>query len=423
MVNRTGTHRRLQGSARSSSLSRGLRNTARMGAALLLGASVAAMLAGEALADTPSWQGGSDTNWSTAGNWSTGNVPVDGDDVTIAQTGANAPSNYDVTFVAHSLTLQTAGAGTNSLTSGYVVNPASGHTLGLASGGFITDNAANGAADQLNMGVTLNGPATITLGSGATGLVMGGVIAGTGPLTVTDNSATGNIVFTADNTYSGGTTISAGTLQLGNGGTAGSITGDVTDNGTLAVDRSDTYTFAGAISGSGSVSQIGAGTTILTGTNTYSGGTTVSSGILQVGDGSTTGSIVGNVADNASLVFDRSDAYAFNGSITGTGSVVQAGAGTLTLGGTSLYSGGTTVQSGTLAVSADANLGIGHGHGRDRRRRHAGADPGLLEQPRRLADRRHGDHPDGWFRQRGLHLQRLISARAAWSKPAAAFSR
>src|SRR5258705_9506946 len=94
---------------------------------------------------------------------------------------------------------------------------------------------------------------------------------------------------TGTNTYSGGTTISAGTLQVGNGGTTGSITGDVTDNGVLAFDRSDSVTFAGAISGTGSVTQIGTGTTILTGTNTYSGGTTISAGTLQIGTGTTPG--------------------------------------------------------------------------------------------------------------------------------------
>ena len=75
--------------------------------------------------------------------------------------------------------------------------------------------------------------------------------------------------------YSAGTTIGAGTLQLGSGGTTGAIAGDVADNGTLAFDRADVITFGGAITGNGAVSQIGTGTTTLTGTNTYSGGTTI----------------------------------------------------------------------------------------------------------------------------------------------------
>ncbi len=61
----------------------------------------------------------------------------------------------------------------------------------------------------------------------------------------------GTTILTAANSYTGGTTIAAGTLQLGNGGTSGSITGDVADNGALAFDRSDVVSFGGAISGSG----------------------------------------------------------------------------------------------------------------------------------------------------------------------------
>ena len=91
-------------------------------------------------------------------------------------------------------------------------------------------------------------------------------------------------MLTGDNTYAGGTTIASGILQLGDGGTTGSIVGNVADSGTLAFDRSDTMTFAGVISGSGAVSQIGSGTTILTADNPYTGGTNVSAGTLAVGD-------------------------------------------------------------------------------------------------------------------------------------------
>ena len=97
-------------------------------------------------------------------------------------------------------------------------------------------------------------------------------------------------------------------MQLGagaGGSTAGGIVGDVTNNGSLLVNRSNTYTLGGAISGTGSVTQQGNGTTVLTAANTYTGGTTITAGVLQLGAGGTTGSIVGNVSNNGALAFNR----------------------------------------------------------------------------------------------------------------------
>ena len=86
------------------------------------------------------------------------------------------------------------------------------------------------------------------------------------------------------------TTISAGTLQIGNGGTTGSVAGDVVDNAALVFNRSDALTYGGVISGTGSLTKSGTGTLTLTGDNTYTGGTTISAGTLQIGNGGTTGS-------------------------------------------------------------------------------------------------------------------------------------
>jgi outer membrane autotransporter protein len=149
-------------------------------------------------------------------------------------------------------------------------------------------------------------------------------------------------------------------LQLGNGGTSGGIVGNVNDNGTLAFNRSDTVTFSGLISGTGSLNHLGTGTTILTANNTYTGGTTISAGTLQLGNGGTTGSIVGNATDNGAFVFDRSDNVTFNAIISGSGNLVQNGSGTIVLGGTNTYSGGTIVNNGTLLVNSPQALGLGN---------------------------------------------------------------
>src|SRR5690606_36481867 len=96
----------------------------------------------------------------------------------------------------------------------------------------------------------------------------------------------GTLVLTGTNTYNGGTTIDAGTLQLGDGGTSGSILGDVAINsGALIFDRSDDVIFSGDISGTGDLTQRGGGATILTGNSDLTGDLYVTGGTLQVSDG------------------------------------------------------------------------------------------------------------------------------------------
>jgi len=185
-------------------------------------------------------------------------------------------------------------------------------------------------------------------------VTFGGVVSGNGTLT---QLGTGALVLTRNNTYTGGTTISSGSLQIGNGGTSGSIVGNVVDNGTLVFDRSDDVAFAGAISGSGALTKLGTDTLVLIGNNTYAGTTTIGGGILQIGNGGTSGTITGNIVDNGTLAFDRSDAITFSDVIGGSGSVSQLGAGTTTLTGINTYTGGTSIAAGTLSISSDVNLG------------------------------------------------------------------
>lgn len=193
--------------------------------------------------------------------------------------------------------------------------------------------------------VSFDGTTTTTWSNDITGA--GGLIKG----------GTGTLILTGTNTYSGGTKINLGTLQIGNGGTTGSIVGNVTNNGSLVFNRSDDVSFGGIVSGSGSLEQAGTGRLTLTGANTYTGGTTISNGTLQIGNGGTTGSITGNVTNNGSLVFKRSNDVSFEGSIGGSGSLVQAGTGTLILTGTNWYAGGTTISSGTLQLGNGGTRG------------------------------------------------------------------
>jgi len=185
----------------------------------------------------------------------------------------------------------------------------------------------------------------------------GGVFSGT---TLTKLGA-GTLTLTGNNTNSGATTISAGTLQIGAGGTSGAITSNIINNAALVFNRSDASTYSGAISGTGPVTKSGAGTLSLTGSNTYSGSTTISAGTLQIGAGGTSGAISNssNITNNAALVFNRSNAYTYAGIISGNGTVTQSGAGTLSLASTNTYSGGTQLNGGVLeALHANA-LGNG----------------------------------------------------------------
>ena len=294
----------------------------------------------------------------------------------ILTTGGNNMSTTYAGLITGSGGLTKVGLGTLTLSGTSIYSGATNINAGVLAGGapnslsrfsaFAIANAAVldiSAADQTIgslagvAGVTVNlGAHTLTTGGDNTSTLFAGTISGSGGGALV-KIGSGIFTIAGTNTYSAGTTISAGTLQIGNGVTNGSIVGDVTDNGTLAFDRSDTVAFGSVISGTGNLVQLGSGTLVLTGTNTYSGGTTISAGTLQIGNGGTTGSITGNVTDNGTLAFNRSDAMTFGGVISGTGSLVQLGSDTLTLTGNNTYSGNTTISAGTLQIGNGGTSG------------------------------------------------------------------
>ena len=240
--------------------------------------------------------------------------------------------------------------GTNTYSGGTTI---SGGTLSVASdanlGAASSNLALDGGVLQVT-GTTFNSTAR-TLAMSAQG---GGIdiadagnrftaaqaLSGSGAL---NKLGAGTLVLTGANTYSGGTLITAGTLQ----GDASSLQGNITNNAALVFDQTASGTFAGAISGSGSLAKSGTGTLTLTGTNTYTGGTTINAGTL-LGDAT---SLQGKITNNAALVFEQTATSTFADAITGNGSLSLGGGGTLVLtGNSSSFAGSTTVQAGTLEV-------------------------------------------------------------------------
>ena len=233
------------------------------------------------------------------------------------------------------------GTGTTTLTAD---NTYTGRTT-ISAG---TLQLGNGNATGSVIGdITDNGVLAL---NHSNGLTLSNFVTGTGSLS---QIGAGTTIVTADNTFTGPTTISAGTLQLGNAGVTGSLgTSAVINNSVLSVDHSDTFTLLGAVSGSGQFNQNGPGTTIFTANNTYTGGTTVSAGTLQLGEGGTSGSVAGNITDNANLTFDRSDNIAFSNVISGTGTLTKLGLNTVTIAADQTYTGATNVNQGILMVNA-----------------------------------------------------------------------
>jgi hypothetical protein len=147
----------------------------------------------------------------------------------------------------------TARIGSNTALGSIGTISFAGGTLQYTSA-YTADHSArfSNAANQA-YAIDTNGE-TVTLATALTS--SGGTFVKTG---------TGNLIFAADQTYTGSTTISAGTLTLGTGGTVGSVAGHIVNNSVLQLNRSDSQTYAGNISGSGSVSKLGSNVLTLTG--------------------------------------------------------------------------------------------------------------------------------------------------------------
>jgi autotransporter-associated beta strand protein len=206
---------------------------------------------------------------------------------------------------------------------------------------------------------SLNRTVEVANGSAATDAILSGVLSGAGGLV---KSGAGALTLSGNNTYSGSTMISAGTLEIGSTGRlgGGSYSPSITNNGTFIYSGANQQTLSGNISGSGALTQNASSTLILSSNNTYTGATTINAGTLQIGAGSTTGSISSSsaITNNGTLAINRSDAITLSNTISGTGNLTKLGTNTLTLNGSSAntYNGTTTVSAGNLTLDKTSGV-------------------------------------------------------------------
>lgn len=263
----------------------------------------------------------------------TGGVNLNGGIIVVGNASALGASTNVVAFgAAGNARLQLSN---NSVILGGITSADS--TAIVENGGSISDST-----------LTISGTGSSTFA----GTLRDG--SGTGKLGLT-TSGTATLILTGTNTFTGATSIGAGsTLQIGSGGTSGTLgAGSVAVAGSLVFNRSDSVTFGDVITGLGTVT-VQNGTLVLTGALNNTGTNTINSGaILQVGDGTTNGS-AGNITNNGTLTFDNNGtAQTYSAAVSGSGALnILAGTVVLT---------GSFANTGADIISTGATLQIGDG--------------------------------------------------------------
>ncbi len=286
-----------------------------------------------------------------------------------------------------------------------IVNSAAGH-LTVNTNETIAGLTNGGSGGPVSI---VNGGTALTINTSTLNPTpFAGVISGLGNLAL---SGGGSLGLSAVNTYSGTTSItgtntllfltgtgtgtgvvtigSGATLEFGNvtgGSSAGSVAGNIVDNGTLTLNLTGINTVGNTISGSGSLTKLGVSTITLTGANTYANGTSITGtlfaanssgsatgtgpitinvgGNLEIGTvGGSVGAVSGGstITDSGSLTFNLTGPSSFGNTVSGAGGLGQYGSGTLTLTGTGTktYTGQTLINSGTITDAAAGDFAPG----------------------------------------------------------------
>ena len=262
----------------------------------------------------------------------------------------SANSTIDLVLTAGSGTLTWTGSNNGNWDTS-TLNWTAGGPVAYADGDFVkfldgaNNNTVNITTAVLPAGITVSNtsPAFTFNGVGYIGGSVSLVKQGSGTLVV-DN--------TGSNAFSGGVTISGGTLQVGNNDSAGSLPGSITDNANLAYARSDSLTANNTISGTGSVVQMGGSTLTLSGANTFTGNVVVTNGsTLIVGSSSALG------GGSGSIIVANGSTLDINGNY-GSKAVVVSGSGVGGNGAITDSGGAVYGYTSSVTLSGDTTFGM-----------------------------------------------------------------
>jgi autotransporter-associated beta strand protein len=290
----------------------------------------------------------------------------------LALSGTNAygPAAGTVGTIINSGTVQIYSSGALSTGDVSITAPLNPVTLQAAAPGLTVGN-----------NISISPGVVFTFDTQANSTILSGVISGSGSGITKIGS--GTLILSGSNTYSGNTNVSAGMLQLGNGGTSGYVSGNIIDNSALVLNRTDNYALGNVISGTGTLTQSGTDNVTLNGTNTFSGNTVIAAGSLTTGNalalqkstlnyngqggalsfGTLTAATIGGLTGGqnlaltntatapVALTFGGPGTNIYSGTLSGGGSVTMNATGTQTLSGVNTYTGTTTVSGGTLNLA------------------------------------------------------------------------
>jgi fibronectin-binding autotransporter adhesin len=340
------------------------------------------------------WIGtGTPTSWLTPTNWKNGVIPTNPGD--IASFPALATSNETIALNG----MHSVGIVTFNNTNGYTFNAGTGGILAFDQGALttistVTDSAGN---QTINAPTELNSNTAVTISRPQDNFVMAGPISGLGFLSVT---GPGTLSLYGSNSYSGNTTITSGTVQVGDGtvahnsnlGSGGAI---VSNYGTLIFNNTNTTTIYGALAGTGTITQAGSGTLAVAGAGaTFSGPLNINGGVVQLqaenalgtpngvtfnapatldlnGNDQTLNNLVDNNSPGQSIIDDvaggatstltinNTSNQTFSGVIkntSGTVNLVVSGSAILVLADSNTYTGTTTISGGALMLTANNSI-------------------------------------------------------------------